>query len=54
MVESKDILNQMKTILANFTAFSESVLDLEMGGVDWRTTVGGSELSAHRDIVQYK
>ena len=54
MVEGKDTLSQMKTTLAHFINFSESVLDLEMCGVDWRTTVGGSELSAHRDVVQYK
>ena len=44
----------MKTALSHFISFSEAVLDLEMRGLDWRTTAGGSELSAQREVLQYQ
>ena len=44
----------MKTVLSNFISFSEAVLDLEMRGLNWRTTSGGSELSAQREVLQYQ
>lgn len=43
----------MTTTLNAYVQYTESLLDLELNGADWRTKAGHSELSAVKSVRDY-
>ena len=41
----------MQNCLKGYIQYTESMLDLELNGADWRTKTGGNELSTIPNVI---